>query len=128
LNQDFDQIKIMRNKIFAAIILVIITGPCLAVELGCTGQTLGQFFINTETGDLTRGGQTQKVGVIADDAHYGFTGVQWSCVDHGCSVIKEFNISISRSTGQVTIDGEAWNGSYGPPLIGVCQPVGKPKF
>ena len=100
----------------------------LGVELGCEGQTLGQFFIDTETGNLTRGGQTQRVNVMTDDAHYGFTGTQWACVGHPCSVIKEFNVSINRSTGQVAIDGDAWNGSYGPPLIGVCKPIEKPKF
>ena len=116
----------MRSKFLAFILLTTIATPCFAVTLDCTGAYLGEFFIDTETGTLSYAGETQRVKVNTDNAHYGFEGHAWG-PSQGTTL--RFTVGISRSTGVVTVDGDWFpSGDMAGTKTGICKQDAPPKF
>jgi hypothetical protein len=92
--------------------------------------TWAEFYLNVEKGELTYGGQIQNVTINTNNNHqYGFLGRAWGNTLNNPSFSEYgFNGTISRSTGDLFI-----NGSWGGPTVassisGKCSRVAAPKF
>ena len=90
-----------------------------AADLACTGPQMGEMFINTTTGIVTKSAEESiKVKVSTEKSHYRF-------VYKG--KISQFKATINRATGEIILDDACTPQCWGGPIFGICTTI-KAKF
>ena len=98
---------------FASVMLLAV--PAHAVVLNCSGPHMGEIFIDTATGSVTKSAEeTLKVEIATEDSHYRF---QFK------GKKNQFKALINRASGQIIMDDACTPECWGGPIFGVCIPV-----
>lgn len=98
---------------------VLATSPASAVDLTCTGQHLGELFIDTASGEVTKdAAETLTLEVATTNTNYRFEFK---------GKINKFKAVINRATGQIILSDACIPTCWGGPIYGTCTPV-KAKF
>jgi len=107
-----------RHAILAIAAMLAIT-PAMAVDLVCTGQQMGELFVDTATGVVTiSANETLKVEVATENSNYRFEFKGKK---------NKFKAVINRTNGQIILDAACIPMCWGGPIYGSCIPV-KAKF
>jgi hypothetical protein len=91
------------------------TAPATAADFLCTGPQMGDIFINTESGNVTKSAEeTETVEIATENSHYRFEFKGKK---------NQFKAIINRGTGQIILDDACLPECWGGPLYGTCTPV-----
>ncbi len=94
---------------------VLLADSAHAVDLNCTGPQMGEIFIDTKTGSVTKSAEeTHIVEIVAENSHYRF---------HYKGEISQFKASINRESGQIIMDEACLPKCWSGPIFGVCTIV-----
>lgn len=108
----------IKNFSHSAILVVasmLATTPAMGVDLVCSGQQMGELFVNTETGTVTISAkETLKVEVATETSNYRFEFK---------GKINKFKAVINRTNGQIILDAACTPMCWGGPIYGDCVPV-----
>lgn len=86
-----------------------------AADLNCSGPHMGEIFIDTTTGSVTKSAEeTLTVEIATENSHYRFEfkGKR-----------NQFKAIINRATGQIILDDACTPTCWGGPIFGTCTPV-----
>ena len=86
-----------------------------AADLNCTGPQMGEIFIDTTTGKVTKSAEESlTVEIATENSHYRFEfkGKR-----------NQFKAIINRATGQIILDDACTPSCWGGPIFGTCTPV-----
>jgi hypothetical protein len=98
---------------------MLVTAPALAADFYCTGPQMGELFIDTKTGNVTKGAEETLTAEIAtENSHYRF---QFK------GKKNQFKAIINRANGQIELDDACTPECWGGPIFGTCTVV-KAKF
>ncbi|HUX90755.1 MAG TPA: hypothetical protein VMV48_08705 [Gallionellaceae bacterium] len=94
---------------------ISITSQAVASDLVCTGPQMGEIFIDTKTGKVTKGAEESlTVKIATEKSLYGF-------VFKG--KISQFKATINRTSGQIILDEACTPQCWGGPIFGNCTNV-----
>lgn len=97
----------------------LLSFPTMAIELHCTGPQMGEIFVDTTTGNVSKSAEeTLKVEISTENTHYRFVVK---------SKLNQFKAIINRQTGQIILDDACIPACWGGPIFGTCTPI-KAKF
>lgn len=115
----------MRNKftfilpIGMALFMVMPNLPAQAADLNCVIPQLGELFIDTESGEVTKDAdETMKAEIASSNTSYRFEFK---------GKINKFKAVINRGSGQIILSNACAPECWGGPVYGTCEPV-KAKF
>lgn len=86
-----------------------------AIDLNCSGPQMGEIFIDTTTGSVTKSAEETLTAEIAtENSHYRFEfkGKR-----------SQFKAIINRATGQIILDDACTPTCWGGPIFGTCAVV-----
>lgn len=113
---------VITNRAVASMLMiaaVFISTQATANDLVCTGPQMGEIYINTQTGKVTKSAEESLTVIVAtENTHYGF-------VFKG--KISQFKATINRANGQIILDDACTPQCWGGPIFGNCTSV-KAKF
>jgi hypothetical protein len=102
-----------------AMLAILAINPAKAVDLICTGQQMGDLFVDTTSGIVTfSANETLKVEVATENSNYRFEFK---------GKTNKFKAVINRTNGQIILDAACTPMCWGGPIYGNCVPV-KTKF
>lgn len=108
----------IKNQALALILVamsIFFTSQAMASDLVCTGPHMGEIFIDTKTGMVTKSAEESlKVPIVTEKTHYGF-------VYKG--KISQFKATVNRATGQIILDEACTPQCWGGPIFGSCTNV-----
>lgn len=87
----------------------------LAVDLNCSGPHMGEIFIDTISGKVTKSAEESlTVEIATENSHYRFEfkGKR-----------NQFKAIINRATGQIILDDACTPECWGGPIFGTCTQV-----
>lgn len=101
-------------------LLAMFTGiPAQAVDLNCSIPQMGEIFVDTASGTVTKGAdETLKVEIATENSHYRFEFKGKK---------NQFKAIINRANGQIELDDACTPECWGGPIFGTCTVV-KAKF
>lgn len=109
----------IRHSLSGTILLLIPLFACYntvwAADLNCSGPQMGEIFIDTTTGNVTKSAEeTLKVEMATENSHYRFefNGKR-----------NQFKAIINRATGQIILDDACTPTCWGGPIFGNCTVV-----
>lgn len=112
-------IKYFTRSFILVVTATLPTTPAFAVDLSCSGLQMGELFINTETGMVTKSAvETLKVDITTESSIYRFEFKGKK---------NQFKAIINRTNGQIILDEACTPECWGGPIFGNCTPV-KVKF
>lgn len=101
-----------------AIILIastLVTAPGFAADFICTGPQMGDLFIDTQTGSVTKSAEeTQTVEIATENSNYRFEFKGKK---------NQFKAIINRANGQIILDQACTPECWGGPIFGTCSTV-----
>jgi hypothetical protein len=101
------------------VIAILAITPAMAVDLICSGQQMGELFVDTASGMVTiSANETLKVEVATENSNYRFEFK---------GKTNKFKAVINRTNGQIILDAACTPLCWGGPIYGNCVPV-KTKF
>lgn len=102
-----------------AVTSLLVAAPIMAADFNCSGPQMGELFIDTATGNVTKGAEeTLKVEIATENSHYRFEFKGKK---------SQFKALINRANGQIELDEACTPDCWGGPIFGTCKPV-KAKF
>lgn len=108
----------LKKSIARALLLITAltaTAPILAADLYCTGPQMGEIFIDTTSGNVTKSAEEMlKVEVATENSHYRFTFKGKK---------SQFKAVINRQNGQIILDDACTPECWGGPIFGTCTPT-----
>ncbi len=115
----------MRKKLTSilplgmTLITVMLSLPAQAADLNCVIPQLGELFIDTENGEVTKDAdETMKAEIATSNISYRFEFK---------GKINKFKAVINRGSGQIILSNACAPECWGGPIYGTCEPV-KAKF
>lgn len=112
-------IKHRAALVFFMFAALLATGPTHAVDFICAIPQVGELFIDTQTGNVTKGAdEVLKVEVATESSHYRFEFKGKK---------NQFKALINRVNGLIELDDACTPDCWGGPIFGTCTPV-KAKF
>ena len=112
-------IKHRAALVFFMFAALLTTGPTLAVDFICAIPQVGELYIDTETGNVTKGAEeVLKVEIATEKSHYRFEFKGKK---------NQFKALINRANGQIELDDACTPECWGGPIFGTCTVV-KAKF
>lgn len=110
----FDHKKSIVHTLFM-MSAIFATFPIIAADLYCTGQQMGELFIDTTAGSVTKSAEeTLKVEIITENSHYRF-------VFKGKK--SQFKAIINRQNSQIILEEACTPDCWGGPIFGTCTPI-----
>lgn len=110
--------RFLTSQITISILMVttlFFCTPALAVDFVCTGPQMGELFVDTTTGKVTKSAdESLTVVIITENSNYGFSFK---------GKTSQFKATINRATGQITLDDACTPQCWGGPIFGSCTPV-----
>lgn len=112
----------MNNRIASSIFMVaamLLTVATPAADFACSGPQMGELYIDTKSGNITKGAEeTQKVEIATENTNYRFEFKGKK---------NQFKALINRANGQIEMDDACTPECWGGPIFGTCTVV-KAKF
>jgi hypothetical protein len=104
---------------FSILAAMLVTAPALAADFNCAGPQMGELFIDTQSGNVTKGAEeTLKVEIATENSNYRFEFKGKK---------NKFKALINRANGQIELDEACTPECWGGPIFGTCTVV-KAKF
>jgi hypothetical protein len=102
------------------VLIILFTGNSIwAADLNCSGPQMGEIFIDTKTGNVTKSAEESlTVEVATENTHYRFEFKGKK---------SQFKATINRASGQIILEDACTPECWGGPIFGICTPV-KAKF
>jgi hypothetical protein len=98
---------------------ILASAPARAVDFSCSGPQMGELFIDTTTGNVTKGAEESlKAEIATENSHYRFEFKGKK---------SQFKALINRANGQIMLEDACMPECWGGPIFGTCTPV-KAKF
>ena len=89
--------------------------PVLAADFNCTGPQMGEIFIDTTSGNITKGAEeTLTVKITTENSLYRFEFKGKK---------SQFKAIINRANGQLILDEACTPECWGGPIFGTCTPI-----
>jgi hypothetical protein len=86
-----------------------------AIDLNCSGPQMGEIFIDTTTGNVTKSAEeTLTVEIATENSHYRFEFKGKK---------NQFKAIINRATGQIILDDACTPTCWGGPIFGTCTVI-----
>lgn len=108
----------ITNRIITATLLasaLFMSAQTTAADLVCTGPQMGEIFIDTTAGKVTKSAdESLTVEIITENSNYGF-------VFKGKT--SKFKATINRANGQITLDDACTPQCWGGPIFGTCTAI-----
>lgn len=94
---------------------ILASTPALAVDFICAIPQVGELFIDTQTGNVTKGAdEVLKVEIATENSHYRFEFKGKK---------NQFKALINRANGQIELDDACTPDCWGGPIFGICTPI-----
>jgi hypothetical protein len=111
--------KIRFSCLIFMLTAMLAANNTLAADFNCTGPQMGELFIDTTSGNVTKGAEeTLKVEIATDNSNYRFEFKGKK---------NKFKALINRTNGQIELDEACTPECWGGPIFGTCTVV-KAKF
>lgn len=108
----------LARSIFLLTALLAAT-PALSADFICAIPQVGELYIDTQTGNVTKGAEeVLKVEIATENSHYRFEFKGKK---------NQFKALINRANGQIQLDEACTPECWGGPVFGICTPI-KAKF
>jgi len=110
--RDFTNLTVTTILIMTALLFA---NRAAALDLVCIGPQMGEIFVDTTTGKITKSADESLTVVIStENSNYGFSFK---------GKASQFKATINRATGQITLDDACTPQCWGGPIFGTCTPV-----
>lgn len=108
---------IKKNVTRAALMLaaMLVSTQLVAADFNCSIPQMGEIFIDTTTGSVTKSAEeTLTVTIATENSHYrfDFKGKK-----------NQFKALINRSNGEIILDEACTPNCWGGPIFGTCTVV-----
>jgi hypothetical protein len=91
------------------------TTRAAAIDLVCIGPQMGEIFVDTATGKITKSAdESLTVVITTENSNYGFLFK---------GKTSQFKATINRANGQITLDDACTPQCWSGPIFGTCTPV-----
>ena len=109
---------ITKNPVTVSLLMVAaitISTQAMSADLVCTGPQMGEIFIDTQTGKVTKSAEESlTVKIVTEKSHYGFAFKGKS---------SHFKATINRANGQIILDDACTPQCWAGPIFGDCKTV-----
>lgn len=115
----FYRIRFNLTSAFLVIANLLTCCSVWAADLNCSGPQMGEIFVDTKTGNVTKSAEESlTVEVATENTHYRFEFKGKK---------SQFKATINRANGQIILEDACTPECWGGPIFGICTPV-KAKF
>lgn len=91
------------------------SAQAMAIDLVCIGPQMGEIFVDTTTGKVTKSADESLTAVIStENSNYGFEFKGKN---------SQFKATINRANGQITLNDACTPQCWGGPIFGTCTPL-----